>query len=178
MNNCIDCGKKLSRISVYRRAKRCKSCSMKYRQRRPELHWNYKGGKPKCKFCGNELANYGFDRCQSCAKKEYYKNPTHNPNWQGGKSFEIYPIEFTNELKESIRQRDNYICQNCSMTEEEHLIVIGTILHVHHIDYNKKNYNKDNLITLCIGCNIRANYNRNYWQDLYINKIILAKKVE
>jgi 5-methylcytosine-specific restriction endonuclease McrA len=94
-----------------------------------------------------------------------------NPNWQGGIGKEPYSSEFTEELKESIRKRDNYECQNCGMTEEEHLIVIGYSLCVHHIDYNKHNCKEDNLITLCNGCNVRANYNRKYWQSYYTDKI-------
>ena len=57
------------------------------------------------------------------------------------------------------------------MTEEEHLIVVGKSLTVHHVDYNKENCYKENLITLCMSCNIRANYNRGYWIEYYKNKI-------
>ena len=84
MNNCIDCGKKISL-----KAKRCNSCSLKYRQRKPELHWNFKGGLPHCKDCSKQLVNYGFDRCQSCAAKEKYKNPSNNPNFKDGRSLVI-----------------------------------------------------------------------------------------
>jgi len=42
----------------------------------------------------------------------------------------------------------------------------GDIAHpVHHIDYNKKNCNLDNLITLCINCHAKTNYNREYWKE-------------
>jgi hypothetical protein len=58
------------------------------------------------------------------------------------------------------------------MTQEEHLIVIGRILTIHHIDYNKKNCKEENLITTCLWCNTRANFNRTYWQKFYINKLI------
>ena len=75
------------------------------------------------------------------------------------------------ELKEQIKQRDNYECQNCGITEEEHLIIIGRILTIHHIGYNKKNCNENNLITVCCQCNTRANFNRDYWKDFYTKKI-------
>ena len=58
------------------------------------------------------------------------------------------------------------------MTEEEHLIVIGRVLHIHHIDYNKNNCSHINLITLCSSCNTRANYNKSYWKNFYENKRI------
>jgi 5-methylcytosine-specific restriction endonuclease McrA len=56
------------------------------------------------------------------------------------------------------------------MTEEEHLIVFGSSLEVHHIDYDKYNNKEYNLITLCKQCNVRANYNRNYWKEIYFLK--------
>ena len=99
-----------------------------------------------------------------------------SPVWQGGISFDPYSIEWTSELREFIRNRDNHTCQNCNITEEEHIIVFGRTLHVHHIDYNKQNCQKDNLITLCISCNIRANYDREYWKIFYQNKIIIIQK--
>ena len=64
------------------------------------------------------------------------------------------------------------------MTEEEHLIVIGKNLSVHHIDYNKKNCKEANLITVCQQCNIRANSNRAYWQDFYASKILKLIEVK
>jgi len=94
-----------------------------------------------------------------------------NYSWQGGKSFEEYPREFNDSLKNKIRKRDNYICQNCGITEEEHIIVFGRVLDVHHIDYDKKNCKEDNLISLCISCNARANFNKDYWEEYYNNKI-------
>lgn len=84
-----------------------------------------------------------------------------NPSWKGGKSFEPYTIDWTQTLKRSIRERDHYICQLCSQYENT----------VHHIDYNKKNCNPNNLITLCRGCNGRVNFNRKHWTN-YFKKII------
>ena len=100
---------------------------------------------------------------------------SNNSNWQGGISFEPYSPLWTEELKIKIRQRDNCECQNCGMTQEEHLIMVGYDLNVHHIDYNKKNCNENNLITTCLWCNSRANFNRSYWQNFYQNKIELIK---
>ena len=63
------------------------------------------------------------------------------------------------------------MCQNCGITEEEHIIINGQVLHVHHIDYNKENCSQDNLITTCQQCNLRANSNRDYWKELYLKKL-------
>jgi hypothetical protein len=80
-----------------------------------------------------------------------------NPMWQGGKSHEVYPVDWTRTLKRSIRERDRYICQICS----------GNGFYVHHIDYNKKNCNPENLITLCRKCHLKTNHNRNNWINFF-----------
>lgn len=90
-----------------------------------------------------------------------------NPNFCNWSSKLPYSKEWTNELKEIIRRRDNYACQKCFITEEEHLIVYGKVLTVHHIDYDKENCNENNLITLCGECNTRVNFNRNYWKEYF-----------
>lgn len=94
-----------------------------------------------------------------------------NPNYVDGRSNLPYPLEFNDALKYKIRERDNFECQNCGMTEEEHLSVEGQVLHVHHIDYNKFNCKEVNLTTLCLYCNTRANFNRTFWQEHYTKKI-------
>ena len=80
-----------------------------------------------------------------------------NHFWRGGISFEPYSIDWTEILKRSIRERDNYICQLCSQYGNN----------VHHIDYDKKNCNPDNLITLCHHCHLKTNINREYWTNCF-----------
>jgi len=85
-----------------------------------------------------------------------------NPAWSGGKSYEMYTEEWTETLKESIRQRDNYTCQICGIHQDE-LNGIIQKLDVHHIDYDKYNLNPDNLLILCRSCHMKTNKNRDYW---------------
>ena len=85
-----------------------------------------------------------------------------NPNWQGGKSFELYGTEFNDKLKAQIRARDNNQCQVCKTYEN------GRTHPVHHKDYNKKNNDPVNLITLCDPCHSKTNGNREYWQNLFM----------
>lgn len=92
--------------------------------------------------------------------------------WRGGVSNEPYPFEFNDVLKGEIRKRDEHTCQCCGMTEEEHLIVYGIPLHVHHIDYDKKNCDKNNLNSLCKACNSRVNFNREHWKEHFISKLV------
>ena len=81
----------------------------------------------------------------------------------------MYPKEFNAKLKEEIRHRDKYTCQNpsCRITQKVYKALFGMQLSPHHIDYNKFNNKKSNLITLCNPCNVKANYKREYYQKLY-----------
>lgn len=99
------------------------------------------------------------------------KSGKKSPHYIDGRSLLKYPSEFNDKLRLEIRTRDNFECQNCHMTEEEHIIVIGKVLSPHHIDYDKFNNLKTNLITLCSWCNSRANKNRKFWQEYYTKKI-------
>jgi len=89
-----------------------------------------------------------------------------NPSWKGGISFEPYSSEFNKELKELIRFRDGYKCQKCGCPEIEN----NQKLVVHHIDYDKKNCLPLNLISLCIGCNVKVNFNRKKWTKYFKKK--------
>lgn len=83
--------------------------------------------------------------------------------WKGGISFEPYSIDWKETLRRSIRERDNYTCQICGKQQ-------GDIAHdVHHIDYDKKNSNPNNLITLCHSCHAKTNSNREKWLELFKN---------
>lgn len=83
-----------------------------------------------------------------------------HPNWKGGISNEPYPFEFDKKLKKKIKIRDNYICNICNDIFKK--------LAIHHIDYDKKNINENNLISLCFKCHGKTNYNRERW-ILYFN---------
>jgi len=76
-----------------------------------------------------------------------------SPFWKGGISFEPYSVNWTETLKRAMRERDRYICQVCNSYGNT----------VHHIDYDKKNNNPNNLITLCASCHSKTNNNRKYW---------------
>jgi hypothetical protein len=92
-----------------------------------------------------------------------------NPSWKGGISCEPYcDIWLDKDFKESIKERDNYTCQNpnCWGTSKR--------LAVHHIDYDKKNCAPKNLITICTSCNARANGNRKEHEKYY--KMFMSKR--
>ena len=107
------------------------------------------------------------------------KNPMYGrrgpdaPAWMGGLTQILYGYNFTKSLKRKIKERYNYTCQLCKITDEEHIKKDGLSrgLSVHHIDYNKNNCREDNLITLCHGCNSKANFGRDTWISFFQNKI-------
>ena len=95
-----------------------------------------------------------------------------NPNWKGGVSKEPYCYIWSPWLKEEIKERDNFKCQNPDCIKE---ITKTNQLCIHHTDYNKKNCSANNLITLCRSCNAKANFNREYWKKFY-NNILMETK--
>jgi len=90
-----------------------------------------------------------------------------NPNWISGRSFLPYDSKFNEQLKLFIRQRDNFTCQfpSCNLREN------GYGFPVHHIDYEKKNCNSNNLILLCPEHNGKVNSNREYWKAIFQQRI-------
>jgi len=72
-------------------------------------------------------------------------------------------MEFNKKLKAQIKKRDEYRCQECFKHQSE----IKQPLCVHHIDFNKKNNNPKNLITLCDSCHGQTQFDRKQWINYY-----------
>lgn len=110
-------------------------------------------------------------RCWECRREEYSikYSGKNSPSWKGGLSCEPYcDVWLDKEFKESIKERDGFECQNPNCWETSNRLI------VHHVDYNKKNCNPNNLITLCNSCNARANINRHFHTEFY--KDIMFKR--
>jgi len=138
-----------------------KLLSEKYENARTKL-------KIKCKDSHIYYMRFDdFRKGQRCPKCWILRiSGENNYNWRGGISCEPYcDVWLDREYKKSIKQRDNYTCQNedCWRTSKK--------LVVHHINYIKKDCIPKNLITICNSCNARANYNRDKWERYYKNKI-------
>lgn len=97
-------------------------------------------------FLENNLEEIPADKTNPLEKQSIDKN-----------HFSDYTI--TDSVKEQIRKRDKYTCQECG----KHQSQLKRQLNVHHIDYDKSNNSPTNLISLCNTCNIKANENRSYW---------------
>jgi len=96
---------------------------------------------------------------ETCKKMCDARKGDKNPNWQGGISNLPYPMTWTEDLKEAIRKRDQHTCQLCGRPQAE----LKKKLDIHHIDYDKKNLNTENLVSLCGSCHMKTNYNREVW---------------
>lgn len=97
----------------------------------------------------------------------YGRIGANHPNWKGGIAYLPYAIEFNDKLKEQIRIRDNHTCQECGASQKEYLVPLP----IHHIDYAKLYSAEINLITLCKICHGKTNYDRQYWQRHFEEKI-------
>jgi len=98
-----------------------------------------------------------------------WEDKTKHPMWKGGKSFLPYCHRWTSKFRESIRTRDNHICQLCGKTQLEN----GRKLDVHHIHHDIENCFTD-LITLCQKCNLIEVEKKDkikYYEDLFMNML-------
>ena len=74
-----------------------------------------------------------------------------------------YPLDWKEQLKESIRERDGHLCRLCTLSEKEN----KKKLHVHHIDYDRENLNPDNLVSLCTSCHGKTSTYRSKWEGFF-----------
>ena len=99
--------------------------------------------------------------CENTPKGENHHH------WNGGSSIRNYDKKFNKKLKKEIKTDYNNICQICKKE--------NTSLAIHHIDYNKENSLKENLIPLCFSCHGKTNHNRDTWQLFFNDMKILTK---
>jgi hypothetical protein len=69
-----------------------------------------------------------------------------------------YGPDWTAELRESIYQRDGYRCRVCGTDQGS--------LQVHHIDRDRSNNEKTNLLTLCAACHLAYHGRRERTQEI------------
>lgn len=192
---CLDCYK-----SIKIQNKRCRECYVAFNKgENHPMYGVHRYGKDnpnfknaiktyKCDYCNNLVKDYKnyekykkYHYCnRQCKGKHhsYLMSGEKSPSYIDGRSFLPYSSLFNNFLKNKIKNRDKFTCQNCFITQEESINKINFGLSVHHIDYNKNNCNEDNLITLCLSCNSKANTNRDVWFEFYKQKIKYISSLE
>ena len=110
-----------------------------------------------------------YERQEIRAKYSASRVGDKNPNWRGGTDRDPYPFQFNYELKAKIRERDGHVCQLCGIREDEHINAFRRNLAINHINYDKTNNDASNLISLCMSCNSKVNWNRKYWTRYFRN---------
>lgn len=154
---CPTCG-----TTIGHRSTHCNKCEQKLSPKRSMLgrkHNENTRAKMSAAATGSKNPQYG--KPTSPLQKQAVRKPgAMHPMWKGGISFEAYGTEFNKELKTKIRQRDQFVCQHCGKN--------GWM--IHHIDYNKRNNDTNNLICLCSKCHGLSNHDRIKWRKYYENK--------
>jgi len=97
------------------------------------------------------------------AKKAAAQTGAGNPAWRGGVSREPYGWEWSEELREEVRRRDDDKCRLCGAPQAE----CNRALDIHHVDYCKQNNDPVNLVALCRSCHMRTGANRGYWKRVF-----------
>jgi len=130
-----------------------------------ENHANFSGKNHP--MYGKHLSHETKKKISESKKGKYVGELS--PRWKGGISYEPYCSLWSDkEYKESIKERDGHKCLNPSCSKEHEL------LHLHHINYNKKDCNPKNIITLCVSCNGKANVDRG-WHKAWYKAIIYQR---
>jgi hypothetical protein len=130
--------------------KKCENCGKKFKSKPSVIK------KGAAKFCS-----------LSCAT-----SMENNVNWKGGKSFEPYCILFNDEFRERVREFWGRKCGISGITEEEN----GKKLSVHHVNYDKQtccNTTIPLFIPLSNNYHTKTNYNRDYWEEMLTNYIMI-----
>lgn len=81
-----------------------------------------------------------------------------NPNWKGGQ--QPYGEGWTNQKREEVREKYDYLCQGCGISEEEYKEETGKRLDIHHIEKARRFSDEDalernaidNLVPMCGPC--------------------------
>lgn len=123
---------------------------------------------------GSSLTS-GHTKSCGCYRKEVQLSVMAKPgkkhrNWRGGVYFG-YSSEWTDELRESVRNRDGRKCQypECDYDDTK---AGRKRLDVHHIDGNKKNCLPGNLISLCHPHHMKVEtQGARKWKFLFWQKI-------
>lgn len=119
--------------------------------------------------CGNHknVTSYNLisGKTKSCGCLR--QDGTKNVRWNGGYSRKDYPKEWNSILRTEIRNRDNHICKypNCDYDDTKRKMKLD----VHHIDGNKRNCQKKNLISLCHSHHSKVEQSPRSWENIFYN---------
>ena len=161
---CKHCNKKFYERPSRNRKFCSSNCYLLYKKNTKILEKH----KKKCRLCKTEfitnrkIAKFCSKDCSSHWLSNVRNKGRNHPRDKGNiKKRKKYPKEFFIKRKEII-QRDMgcYICN-------------GVAYAVHHIDYNVKNNNSNNLVLLCNSCHAKTNTNRKFWKNFFTEEMRL-----
>lgn len=96
------------------------------------------------------------------AKPRFRTGELHG-NWNGGTSYNpLYPWSFK-LIRAKIIEREKGKCMICQKQYGGVWRSKKRSLSIHHIDYDKCNSDKRNLVALCFPCHSKTNYKRDTW---------------
>jgi len=115
-----------------------------------------------------ERDRYSYDRPRLPEEREkiaeslrayYREHPEKHPRWRGGTFSQKRGPNWPEQSK-AARERDQFTCQHCGMTEAE----LGKRMAVHHIkpfrqfESSEEANQLDNLVSLCPSCHWKADH--------------------
>lgn len=162
---CLNCGKKRERVRWFlRRGNYCnRDCFFEHRHKKA-----LRKHQKSCFICGELLhiregeAMASFGSRLTCSKECALERGV-LVRLGDAERQTPYPKAWNTQLKNSIRRRDKYACQECGVIES------GRKHDVHHIDFDKSNCDDYNLILLCHSCHCRTTNSstQDYWVERY-----------
>lgn len=114
-----------------------------------------KGNMPWNKGKGGYTWTEARRKAQPPKKSVKMNDKEYDPNWH--------------EIRKEIYERDNWHCRECGI---KNTLLGKSKIQCHHIDYNEKNNEPTNLITLCASCHAKTNFKRNDWIEYFRSKKI------
>lgn len=157
---CLNCGKLLKDYE----SKKCKKCygiSIK-----GENHHHWKGGVSKNK---EYLSRKRKERRHLLGVSKSYNDK--NGIYKYKRDGKVYGDGW-HEIRKEIYKRDNWTCRECECK------CVGKkskdsdrVIQCHHIDYDIKNNDPINLITLCVSCHTKTNFERNDWTRYFRGRV-------
>lgn len=151
-------GMRFGRLTVIRHSRR---------RNRQTLWWARCDCGVEKEFNASHLSE-GRSKSCGCLRREILESKSGELSslWRGG-YYKVYPKEWNDALKESVRNRDNRKCQfpECDYTD----IGKSKKLDVHHIDGNKSDCRNINLTSLCHSHHMKVEMSPESWQEYFYN---------
>ena len=175
--NCPQCNKPvyLTQYNVDRGRKYCSlKCFHLYSTGKPGKKWAKSLPSSTCKVCSatftpkrkdSKTCSFKCGRILSGKKRRLDPDTILNE----------YPPEFY-KIRPEIYENDNWTCQICGVKCSSYGIGDPlTTITCHHIDYDKNNNDRSNLITVCCSDHGRTNADREDWQKFFSSTFICCQ---